>query len=412
MEWNLKKMWPVAATSLVTFTSLLSADDMQMQANKKQSDMNKKQTDNSRKMSCCCPEDMDVAYTPNASCYSPMDCGVGNWFITGSALYWNAAEDGLEYVLVDNDNAGGDDLSTIVDGEMQHLSFKWDWGFKVGLGYNFEHDGWDLYANWTWFRTHGRHSHGDEEGEDCDGDSVPSTAVLFPLYSDLGTTDDQLTASDAHATGHLRLNIVDLELGRAFYTSKWLTLRPHMGLRAAWIKQKHDFYYDGTNSDYPVVDATNDVAAMKNNFWGLGVRGGLDSRWGIGCGFSFYGNLAISILYGRFSVGINENIDVSGSCEDDVLTGVTNFTDGLRCSRAATDLALGFMYEHCFQRGCAPNKSDVHMALSIAWEHHIFFNQNQLWRVTRPSSDHNQAFGHERGDLTFQGWTFSARFDF
>jgi hypothetical protein len=41
---------------------------------------------------------------------------------------------------------------------------------------------------------------------------------------------------------------------------------------------------------------------MKNNFWGVGLRGGLDTQWGLGKGFSIYGKLALSVLWGKFSI--------------------------------------------------------------------------------------------------------------
>ena len=449
MDWNLKKMWPVAAASLVAFTSLLSADDSQMQ-NRQMRDGNMRRDDKMRRDGdrrdgqkdgrwnngywrdydgdeCCDnqgPCDLPLAYTPNASCWYPSDCECGGWFdnwtLTAAATWWKACEDGLEYVVeVDSPVARA---SVIDGGEMEHPHSRYSWGFKVGLGYDFEHDGWDAQATYTWFHSRQHHHHHDD-GDCC----TTSTEVLYPLYSDLeGTALNQLTATEAEAEWKVRMNYVDLELGRAFFTSRWLTLRPHMGIRGAWIHQKLDLEYKDTNSTYPVTSAATDDVDMKNHFWGVGVRGGLDSRWAFCGGWSIYGNLAISILAGRFHVEHSESATVAGST---VETNVLNFEESFCTSRAVTDLALGLMWEHTFCGGCddkcepedsrnrrmsrrSGERPGYHLALALGWEQHIWFNQNQFWRVTRPSGANAQSFAHERGDLTTQGLTLTATVGF
>jgi hypothetical protein len=444
MDWNLKKMWPVAAASLVAFTSLLSADDAmqnrQMRGDKSsQSDRSGRKMDDRRDdrrdgkdnmapsdgrwrdVEMCCdnqgPCNLPLAYTPNASCWYPSDCECGGWFdnlsLSVSALYWKACEDGLAYAV---DNEDLVEASVINHGEMEYPGSKWSWGFKVGLGFDFEHDGWDLQANWTWFRT--RH-HDDETDE---------TGNLYPMYSALATAAEQLSATEAEARWRIRLNMIDLELGRAFFTSRWLTLRPHMGLRGAWIKQSYDIEYETLNSTFPVVASSESEVDMKNKFWGVGIRGGLDTRWGFCGNWSIYGNMAISILYGRFHIDHEEEAaNSAGTIE----TNVINFHDHFCAARAITDLALGLMWEHTFC-GCedicapdcygdnggssrrSPEKPGYHLSVMLGWEQHIFFNQNQFWRVSRTStpSGHHQAFGHERGDLTTQGVTLTARLGF
>ena len=68
-------------------------------------------------------------------------------FITGEFIYWKAYEDGLDYATT-----GIAPATTSVSsrGNVKNPGSEWEPGFKLGLGLKFRHDGWDLYANWTW----------------------------------------------------------------------------------------------------------------------------------------------------------------------------------------------------------------------------------------------------------------------
>jgi len=52
--------------------------------------------------------------------------------------------------------------------------------------------------------------------------------------------------SKAHGRWKGYLNQLDLDLGREFFVSKYLTLRPHFGLRTTWLRQHlHTDYSNG-----------------------------------------------------------------------------------------------------------------------------------------------------------------------
>lgn len=131
----------------------------------------------------------------------------------------------------------------------------------------------------------------------------------------------------------------------------------------------------------------------------------------MGWGFSIYGNAAISLLYGRFSVNQKETADYTLTIDEtDVIVGtsqILKFQDSYSLGQAVTDLALGLMWEHNF-------KDVWRLALNCGWEQHLFFTRNGYWRVTRPGGGDGFAndFSHERGDLSFQGVTLGGRIDF
>ncbi|MGE5195842.1 MAG: Lpg1974 family pore-forming outer membrane protein, partial [Anaerolineae bacterium] len=247
------------------------------------------------------------------------------------------------------------------------------------------------------------HSHTD------DADTTNASEFLIALWSDVpATATHTLTAQEIETEWKFDLDLVDLELGRQFYTSKWLSLRPHVGLRGAHIKQKFEIEYLGTALQDSIVGFLNssDEVDTKNHFKGIGVRGGLDSLWTLGSYWSIYGNFALSIVYGRFDVEIEEEVQPTINADEvDVLELERDF----RTSRAIMDLALGLQFDHTFVH------ANTHLAVSLGWEHHLFFNQNQLWRLNKTASTvgaGQNVFDHAHGDLSTQGWTLTARLDF
>jgi hypothetical protein len=235
----------------------------------------------------------------------------------------------------------------------------------------------------------------------------------------------------------LKLNLIDLELGRSFWVSKYLALRPFIGLRYASIKQHADIHYNGGSwiaLPFPTEQlALNDEVDLQNNYRGAGVRAGLDSQWNFGCGWAFYGNLAASIIYGRFRVDHDERITPASNTPRTSIV-ILDTTEHLRAARPILDLALGVQWSTMF---CSCKYGFTAM---FGWESHLFFNQNQLWRVSRvgatplltvaPDPDEafepfivgnisdplnlsgNNVFDQRRGLLDTSGWTLSLIFDF
>ena len=90
MEWNLKKMWPAAAASLVAFTSLVNADDMQMR--------------NLENRVAALEQKKGANGIINPAANPPTRDATG-LFITADFLYWKAHESGLAYAFQSENNA-------------------------------------------------------------------------------------------------------------------------------------------------------------------------------------------------------------------------------------------------------------------------------------------------------------------
>lgn len=380
-------------------------------------------TNNKKNMDPCPPSPPAPCYQDECKhcyCLGPENYGVnapvgpktcnGDFIATVAGFYWNAHIDGMEYAIttnVVNPGTGSTSaLNNLVDAKYYTPNFKWDLGFKVGLGYCTTCDGWDFGLNWTWYK-------GKANGQlETEADDNQTIVTLWSAYSNL--VGGPLFATDIDHNWNLRLNLIDLELGRNFWTSKYLALRPHVGLRIAYIKQKFSLEQRGGSfSAISTAPAFKDQVDLKNNFHGVGLRAGLNSEWNLGCGWAIYGNWAGSIVYGRFSVDHTETRTQATAPYDETTILDTHYSK--RASSAMLDLALGIQWSTMFC-DCAYGFTGM-----IGWENHLFFDQNQLWRVVRigdststvlPNNTGENVFSQRRGDLDTQGFTLTLKFEF
>ena len=224
--------------------------------------------------------------TPSAN---PMVENCCDPFITADFIWWKAQEDGLAYAYT---GGASTDVSAS-SGTVYQPKFKYKPGFKVGLGLKFKHDGWDLYANYTWLRNNHR----------SNSVSAPTSSALISDYFVQGTdaTAEPVTiATSASSKWKMHFNVVDLELGRNFWISQWLTLRPHFGLKGSWNHQKYGVSYVGATSEVAgLVDA--DISLnFKQHQWAIGLRTGLDTAWYLWKKWCIFGEFAISGMCNHF----------------------------------------------------------------------------------------------------------------
>ena len=82
-------------------------------------------------------------------------------FVTADLLVWQAHENGLPLAVVGHQSRSS---PFIEDGKVANFDFDCDVGFRIGVGYNLPHDGWDLSFNWLRFYTDAsRHVHANDE---------------------------------------------------------------------------------------------------------------------------------------------------------------------------------------------------------------------------------------------------------
>jgi hypothetical protein len=380
MEWNLRRMLPGIATALVSMTDLVSAT-------------NGSQIRSLENRVTALEQRRGASGMVNPPANPTVKHGA-DLFVFGELLYWKANENGLPLGVVNKNTS-----LNLSDAKIENIHGKWDVGCRVGVGYIIPHDGWDLDLTWLHFNTksHKKTLHSS------------SKRFIFPTLapsSDPIADDNFCTKADGR--WKLRLNQLDLDLGREFFVSKWLTLRPHAGLRVDWLKQKLSADYKNFDSGLPPPNEVD--VRYKDRWWGIGIESGLDTQWGLGCGWSIFANFAAAILYGNHSIKFkDENTPpvTNGS------NGATSLPKGKyagvrehihHVAHPILDLQLGLRWDWMF------DNDHFHLGLQAGWEDHVYFSQNQFPIF---SDDYNFGkFFANQGDLAFQGWTFGARFDF
>ncbi len=324
----------------------------------------------------------DKGIPPTAS---PLLNGGCDAFITGDFLYWKANESDLAYVL----RAKVEDatLNLPGNGNLVTPNFGWDPGFRVGLGWRTNHDDWDLYLTWTRFHT-AAHSHRH----------TGNGQNLFPTLAGAPFAASICDSATTHLLIHL--NAIDIEVGRQFYVGKHLSLRPHIGFENIWISQHYNTKYKGL----PLQESAFEEIRFRNNFWGFGIRSGMDTQWNMRWGFSLFGDVAFALLYGEFDLKrtSKHNFTFRGS----PLIGNTHVDEKPLLARVAMELALGLKWETLFIH------DRFHFSMQAGWEEHFYFGQNQMYNFFGTADESHGKETSANGDLSLQGLTISARLDF
>lgn len=312
------------------------------------------------------------------------------FFLSFDVLYWQLKEGGTEYCYTDVVTNTTSTNPLPVSGRLKELDFnKWDWGFRAGIGYNFEHGEWDVYANYTYFTADNSTMTSTESGgyiyADPDMGHIvanPNTPGYVASYGALRTVNK--------ATSQLRFsfNRVDLELGRDFFVAKYLALRPHIGLMTAWIRQHQTSQYTGLD-----LRANTATVHNHNNFWGVGPRGGFNTRWFLCNGFSIVGNMNAALLYGKFDMNYERQFSLNSSTNDFYLNGdMHRFTP-------TTQMQLGLGYDTSC--GCSNSQFSAWLGWDIQY----------WWRVQQQLKP-DLGYARLGEDLSLQGVTLHLRWDF
>jgi hypothetical protein len=243
---------------------------------------------------------------------------------------------------------------------------------------NFDHDSWDLRAEYTWL---------------CMSESNSKT--IPTANADQMSSNWHEGQTTYYAKGYWKLasHIVDIELGRWSQVGKKLTVRPHFGLRNyyMWHTYQATSRYSTTTTDL--------VAKAKQRDWALGARAGLDANWLLGCGFRLFGHAEGAILYqyNRATLKRDEYTTPASPLSIDI-----NRINKIGYLTYNPEIGLGIAYGTYF---C--DKS-WHFDMAIGYDFQAFTTQNYM----RALSEKAPAYEQDIGDMFYQGLTITFRFDF
>jgi hypothetical protein len=296
------------------------------------------------------------------------------WVVSADFLAWFASEE-VASIWADVITIGNNTSSW----EALGFNFKWDYGFRIGAGHSLLHDQWDTTLNWTHFQTEAKHA-------------IPykTNATISPEFFAAFLSGN--TPQSMSARWSLHLNMFDWELGKSFWISKCLSLRPFLGLKGGWINQLiHGQYYNLTIDK--VLTDNSATELLKNNFWGIGPLGGINTTWKIrnfgSHSFDFFGDFSIATMWGTWNCS-----DVYKN------TAFKTSSVNMKDSTLGAVMLRGFMG---IEWDVVLYEGRSRFATKLGYEMQFFLNQLRI-----------ATFQLQRlhADLTLQGVTFNCRLDF
>lgn len=298
-------------------------------------------------------------------------------YVTGEFLYWKARQDGLVFAAVLAQTSS----ATEIDRSFKPIDagFRYDPGFKLGLGGNLPYDGWDLSLIWTHFHT------------------VPSVSKSSadPVFIDWEAIqeEEEFVGRKLKQSWNLMFNALDFEAGRRFYLSNTLSMRPSFGGKVVWIHNKIRRDILDVVALLDGRPGLPDKARFGLDFWGIGPSFGFQSKWTFAYGLGLLGEFSAALLWGKFDLTVFQS---TGQLQQ---VGVSEFIADIaftsRRVRPTTQFFLGLDWEWCF----IPKWLSVN--LRAGYETQVFWSQ--FFNVVQDIWE---------SDLTFEGFTFMGRIDF
>lgn len=306
--------------------------------------------------------------------------------VSADVLFWCARQSGAE-------NWGEDFSSSVLPStnltiDLLQVDFGWDPGFRVGVDYGMKHDQWDTQFFYTWFRTNGK-------------DQASTSGQITPAFFAnvlVGNPTASLISGPTYHNGSIQwtilFNVFDWELGRNYWVSSALSLRPFIGLKGGWIFQKiHSKWLNPLASVNAPDPSAFGVATenIKNHFGGLGPSVGLNTKWKIGSVsrhmFSLFGDISGAIMWGRWTF---EDV-YRNQVPDKVSLIVPNMNGGASMLRTFT--GLGWDYA----------RDRFGFAIRLGYEAQFWLDQLRYY---------SSPMGRLSNELTLQGGVIDVRFDF
>lgn len=269
---------------------------------------------------------------------------------------------------------------------LHSVHFPWDVGLRVGFDYGMKHDQWDTLLAYTWFRTKGT------DRISTPYQINPSFNANFYVNNASGGGFNGPLYHNGAIQWTISFNMFDWELGRKYWASSALSLRPFVGLKGGWIHQT-------TNTQWLNPDIANPSSFgtakedIKNNFWGVGPSGGLNTKWNLGTVrkhiFSLFGDFSGAMLLGRWTFS-----DIYTNAVPIVVTIINPTVYGAAC------MFRGFMG---FEWDASFNNEQVYFSMKMGYESQFWMDQLQIYSFD---------IGLQNLELTLQGATVDFTFDF
>ena len=307
--------------------------------------------------------------------YCP-DCDKSGWIFSDALLYWYGSADGIGYTTKPSDVLTTEDFTK---GHVVDPTFKWQWGFRLGIGYTQCDRQWTYKAYWT-------HIESKAHGHVTYNSDAPDFQGIYPIWSMSPDTLPNDYVSEASTNWHLHTDIGDFifQYNYSCFCDQ-LTLMPFVGIRIVSLSQNLSAKYEG-GTFFTGVDANK----LHSRYYSGGPRFGLNLDYALAWGFSIFGRGAVAPLFGG-----------SHNTQRETYLDAKRYhhsynNNNVVCS---TDYEVGLRWKGLVLP-CWPD-----IVLSASWEGQEFFYANKFNRGSYDFFSKNRA-------IYLQGVTFNASLDF
>ncbi|NGX51384.1 MAG: hypothetical protein K1060chlam2_01250 [Chlamydiae bacterium] len=290
-------------------------------------------------------------------------------FVSADFLWWQAIQEGLKFATT---------------GKVYTVDFPREIGFRAGVGFYPHHDGWDIFARFTHLHSSStRHVRSDEG---------TISAINLSLSQITNSELSQITSARSH--WHLHYHIVDLELGRNFFLSRFLKTRLFWGLRGSWIDQKWKSRYVanqvtlGSTGPLPGSVTTD----QDHDSWGIGIRMGANGTWTLYKGWSIVSNIAFSGVWSDYDNRRIDRVQIGNG----QAVATANISSDPESIVPCIEMMLGMEGEWWLK------DERTHISLQVGWENQVWINYGHFISFRNQNS----------GDLSLNGAVVKLRFDF
>jgi len=342
---SLKKVSLILLTTCFCFASaLFGASDHESRLDSLESQMKEvKETNISGSMGSkhpstrCCPGNQGI-------------------FFNFEFLYWRAIQHGMVYAI-DMQNLDITINYPTFGGDWIRIKYDWDPGLRVGIGWNSNHDNWDIQALWTYYRNHSSET------------TIAQNSAIGQGLATVWISNNQapiLAMSYAKATWKLDYNMFDLECGRSYFVSKNLSLRPHFGLRGGWLDQDFLILYENSLFAFPNNPTTPANFTGNSDYSGIGPRMGINTNWYLHKNFKMFANISGSLLYGKVKAHSRQNATNQDTNQMYIFEDINDrFYELLANATLFTGLSWG----------CCFSQDKYYFGLDLGWEATYWWDQ-------------------------------------
>lgn len=284
-------------------------------------------------------------------------------------------------------------------------NFRLDWGLTASAGYYLDRDGWFIEATFDWLRSRGRKNFETCDGQrviptglwsrnscccPCNGATGTSSCNCIPTPQGPGTPADPSFIFPIDQIGEveseLRVNyfMFQVSLNRASYYTRYLSFEPHWGIKAAWIFYKNWMHFcalqlpSGCGSSCSTCVTPSGVShRAKTDFWGVGPHVGLDTKFALCEGFSFFADNSIGLLIGRSKVDdlvFQDPANPAGSnasCCGPIGPAETCAFDKINTISPVVRIIIGVQYDKCV---CDDTQA---ISVKAGFDANFYWNQYQ-----------------------------------